>query len=252
MGFDPSRPALRDKGAGPGIEGNRMKRLLWLVLLAGMLPATSLAWWQEAPPRPGDRRPRTFERRIPGPGRGSASLTTGRAPLPPPWLLERMMDVPAEEQQQMLENDPRFQELPPERQEFLRESLRRFQELPPERREELLGRVRRFQQMPPERRRELLDRQRRFRELPQEERERIEQRFDAFRRLSPEQRERAREIYSRQWRSLPPERRRALLDEFRRLRALPSAERERRLARPDIAEHFNAEERELLRELSTL
>ena len=135
-----------------------MKRLLSLVVLAGMLPAPSFAWlWQEAPPRPrpGDRRPRMFDRRVPGPPAAGR-----RVPLPPPWLLQEMKDVPAEEQQRMLENDPRFLELPPERQEFLRESLRRFQELPPERREEMLGRMRRFQQMPPERRRELLDRQR--------------------------------------------------------------------------------------------
>ena len=78
------------------------------------------------------------------------------------------------------------------------------------------------------------------------------QRFDTFRRLTPEQRERAREIYSRHWQSLPPERRRAVLDEFRRLRTLSPEERARRLARPDLAEQFNPEERELLRELSTL
>jgi hypothetical protein len=43
-----------------------------------------------------------------------------------------------------------------------------------------------------------------------------------------------------------------VLNEFRRLRPLPPEERARRLARPDITERFNPEERELLRELSTL
>jgi len=233
-------------------QRNRITRLLFLFLLAAMIPAPSQAWlFQEAPPGPVGPRSRGFRDsdgrrpRPPGPGRRGA-------PMPPPWLLQQLMDVPADQQQQALESNPRFQELPPDRQEFVRDSLRRFQALPADRREELLGRIRRFQQMPPERQRELMERQRRFRELPPEERERIEQRFDAFRRLSPEQRERAREIYSSHWRSLSPDRRRVVMDEFRRLRELPPEERTRRLAEPELADRFNAEERELLRELSTL
>jgi len=236
-----------------------MNRLLSLLLLAAMLPATSQArpvlsaaegLFQDAPSRPGERRGfRDSDRRAPRP-RGQ--LDRRGAPLPPPWLLQQMMDVPADQQQQALESNPLFRELSPDSQERMRNSLRRFQELPPDRREELLGRIRRFQQMPPARQQELIERQRRFRELPPDERQRIEQRFDAFRRLSPEQRERAREIYSSRWRSLSPDRRRALMDEFRRLRALPPDERARRLAQPDVAGRFNSEERELLRELSTL
>ena len=248
-----------------------MNRLLCFILVAAMLPGVAHAWpalsgaeggagvreWQEAPPpgpspsarpgRPGDRPPRTFERRLPGtfpPGR--------RMLLPPPWVLEGLKDAPPEEQERLLQNNPRFQEFPKERQEELIESLRRFQQLPKERQEELLGRLRRFQELPPERREELRDRMRRFREMPPEERERVERRFDNFRRLTPEQREKAREIYSRHWRSLPPERRRALIEEFRHLRTLSPEERERRLAAPEIAGHFNPEELALLKELSTL
>ena len=240
------------------IRRNTINRLLALVLLASLLPAPSQAFlFQDAPSRPGERRSRGFsdsDRRPPRPRGQQDRGEQGRrgAPLPPPWLLQQMMDVPADQQQQALEANPRFRELSPERQERAREALRRFQELPSDRREELLGRIRRFQQMPPERQRELIERQRRFRELPPDERERIERRFDAFRRLSPEQRERAREIYSSRWRSLPPDRRRAVMDEFRRLRALSPEDRARRLAQPDVANRFNAEERQLLRELSTL
>ena len=237
---------------------NPVRSLVCLVLLAGIFPATSYGFlFQESPSRPGERRQRGFrdsDRRPPRPrGQQDRGEQARRgAPMPPPWLLQQMMDVPADQQQQALEANPRFRELSPDRQERVRDSLRRFQALPSDRREELLGRIRRFQQMPPERQRELIERQRRFRELPPDERERIEQRFDAFRRLSPEQRERAREIYSSRWRDLSPDRRRAVMDEFRRLRALPPDERERRLAQPDVAGRFNAEERQLLRELSTL
>ena len=244
-----------------------MNRLIYFVLLAMLVPGAAWAWpalsvaegeWQESPPprrpgpaampgRPGDRPPRRFERRPPGPFPPGRRLF-----LPPPWALEGLKDAPPEEQERLLQNNPRFQELPPERQEELRESLRRFQQLPPERREELLGRLRRFQELPPERREELLDRMRRFREMPPNQRELLEQRFAIFRSLTPEQREKAREIYSRHWRALPPERRRALIEEFRHLRTLSPEARERRLTGPDVAGHFNSEERELLKELSTL
>ena len=240
-------PNISPKTGARMLPAMRWNRLVLLVLLAAMLPAPSQAWLQQDPSRRDERRARSSrdaDRRPPGPGR--------RATLPPSWLLQQMVDVPADQQQQALESNPRFRELPPNRQEFLRDSLRRFQELPSDRREEMLNRMRRFRRMPPQRQRELRQRMRRFRELPREERLRIQQRFEAFRRLSPEQRERAREIYRRHWRSLPADRRRAVMQEFRRLRALPPAERERRLARPGLADRFNPQELQLLRELSTL
>jgi hypothetical protein len=139
-----------------------------------------------------------------------------RRPLPPPPLLERLSKLPPEEREKILRNNKRFQELPKERQEELLERFRRFQELPPE------------------------------------QKDLIEQRSMIFGNLTPEQQEKAREIYEQHWRKIAPERRRALVEEFRHLRGMSSEEREKHMADPDVEEHFNPEERDLLKQLVAL
>jgi hypothetical protein len=134
----------------------------------------------------------------------------------PPQVLERLSKLPPAERERVLENNRRFQQLPPEQQAVLRKRLQQLQEMSPE------------------------------------QRDLIEQRFAIFNNLTPAQQRKAREIYQKQWSKLTAQRRRALLEEFRRLRAMEREEREHRLSSEDFQAQFNAEERELLRQLITL
>jgi hypothetical protein len=147
-------------------------------------------------------------------GRGVARGRRAR-PLPP-QVLERLSKLPPAERERVLENNRRFQQLPPEQQAVLRKRLQQLQEMSPE------------------------------------QRDLIEQRFAIFNNLTPAQQRKAREIYQKQWSKLTAQRRRALLEEFRRLRAMEREEREHRLSSEDFQAQFNAEERELLRQLITL
>jgi hypothetical protein len=138
-----------------------------------------------------------------------------RRPLPP-QLQEKLDRLPAEERERVLENNRRFRELPPAQQNLLRRRLQQLQDLSPD------------------------------------QRELIEQRFAIFSNLSSGQQEKARRIYEDAWSKLTVERRRALLGEFRHLRALPPAEQERRLDSDEVQNHFSADERKLLKELTDL
>src|SRR5947209_5936322 len=56
------------------------------------------------------------------------------------WL-QGHKDLPPDQQQKLLENDPNFQKLPPARQAELRERLRKFNSLSPEQRDRALQRM---------------------------------------------------------------------------------------------------------------
>ena len=186
-----------------------------------------LVWLQEdhpPGPEPGDRGGPMPPPRGPGLRRRGESMPPppgfrprhGRAPMLPPALLQKLKDLPPEEQEKVLQNNARFQELPKERQEQLLERLHRWQALPPE------------------------------------QKEAVAERFVIFSMLTPEQRQKAREIYSRHWATMPPERRKALVEEFRKLREMPPAEREKYLSGHDPAASLSSEDRDLLKQLSGL
>jgi hypothetical protein len=163
------------------------------------------------PPPPGPRLWRRGGHMPPPPG---PMMGRRRGPMLPPPLLQKLKDLPPDEQEKVLQNNERFQALPKERQEQLIEQLHRWQALPPE------------------------------------QKEAIEQRFAVFSRLTPEQRQKAREIYRLHWRTLPPERRKALMGEFRKLREMSPAEREKYLSGNDLEARFNSEDLDLLKQLS--
>lgn len=130
------------------------------------------------------------------------------------WL-RKHQNLPPEQQERALENDPEFQRLPPERQEHLRELLRRFNSRSPEERQRMLDRMETFEHLPPQ------------------EQQRIHQLFG-------------------QMRQLPEERRRMVHRAARRLRTMDPAEREQELNSPQFRGNFSDQERELLRGLAEL
>lgn len=178
---------------------------------------------QPPPPRPRRREGPMPPRPGMGPGRRGRSMPPspgfgpGRrgGPMMPPQILEKMKDLPPQEQEEVLRNNERFQELPKERQEQLLERLRRWQALTPE------------------------------------QREMIQRRADTFfNRFTPEQRQRAREIMPR-WHALSEDRHKTMVEEFRKMRDWKPEEREKYLSGKDVESRFSPEERDLLKEINT-
>lgn len=133
----------------------------------------------------------------------------------PPFLFE-LAEKPPEEQERILQANPKFRNLPTEEQERVRRHLKRLSAMTPE------------------------------------ERQRFRERFEIFHGLPPEARDKIRNELFPAWNRLPAERRPALLAEFRVLRRLTKQEREQRFAREEFSRQFNPEEQQLLRQLISL
>ena len=130
------------------------------------------------------------------------------------WL-RKMGNLPPDEQERALQNDPEFQQLAPEEQGRLRRRLRKFTSLPPDQRQRMLDR------------------------------------WERFEHLTPEQQERARGLHQRM-RQLPDERRRMMYRALRALRDMPPHERDRTLSSERFRNTFSPEERTLLRGMAEI
>jgi len=130
------------------------------------------------------------------------------------WL-RRYKDLPPEEQERELQNDPAFRRLPPARQQILRQRLQHFSSLPPEKQLQMLNRM------------------------------------ETWEHLTPEQKQQARQVFS-QFRQLPPERRRLVRKAVADLRAMPPAQREQIIDSDRFKGMFSDPEREMIRGASRL
>ena len=65
------------------------------------------------------------------------------------WL-RRYKDLPPEQQQKALENDPQFRSLPPERQQSCGRRLQHFSSLPPQQQDRILNRMETWEHLTPE------------------------------------------------------------------------------------------------------
>jgi len=193
--------------------------LLWVGLVACALaaqeapaaqsqpaPATPPAAEPERPPRePGERR-RGFGMR--------GGRHHGRGAHAGDWL-RKYQNIPPDQQEQALANDPEFQKLPPERQARLRHRLREFNAMTPEQRQRVLDRM------------------------------------GTFERLTPEQQQRARALFAR-FRSLPEARRRMVKRALRNLREMEPEQRGQVLGSEKFRSMFSADEMEVLKGMSEL
>jgi len=130
------------------------------------------------------------------------------------WL-RRYKDLPPDEQERALQNDPAFQKLPQERQQLLRQRLQRFSNLPPEKQLQVLNRM------------------------------------ETWEHLTPEQKEQARQIHG-QMQQLPPERQNMMRTAIRDLRAMPPAQREQVINSERFKGMFSEQERGIMREVTRL
>ncbi|HZQ94376.1 MAG TPA: DUF3106 domain-containing protein [Candidatus Sulfotelmatobacter sp.] len=125
------------------------------------------------------------------------------------WL-RRYADLPPDEQERALQNDPGFRRLPPERQQMLRQRLQHFSSLPPQ------------------------------------EQLRVLNRMETWEHLTPEQKQDARQLFG-QFRQLPPDRQRVVKSAVENLRAMPADQREQVINSERFKGMFSDQERELVR-----
>ena len=109
----------------------------------------------------------------------------GQGPHNGDWL-RNTMQLPPQERQKKLEQDPRFRQLPPQRQQELLHRLQAFDAMPLQEQQRVLNRMEMIEHLPPEQ-------QRRAHAL-----------FDEFRTLAPQHKQMMRQTL-RQMRTMSPD-----------------------------------------------
>lgn len=125
------------------------------------------------------------------------------------WL-RKYKDLPADQQQKALENDPQFRKLPPDRQVLLQQQLRRFSALPPQRQKVIL------------------------------------QRMETWEHLTEAQKRAAKTVFTK-IRQLPPARRKLMTSAVRELRKMDPQQREQALESSEYHSKFSNQELDLLK-----
>jgi hypothetical protein len=130
------------------------------------------------------------------------------------WL-GQYRNVPRDQQERALENDPQFRKLAPQRQQQLRQRLDRFNSLPPQQQERILNRM------------------------------------DTWEHLTPQQKQTARGLYQ-QMQKLPPGRRDMVENAIHDLRQMPPEQRQQALESPRYRNMFTPGERNMLNGITEL
>ena len=135
--------------------------------------------------------------------------------LPPKWV-ERVRDMPPEQQQRFLENNQAFRSLPPQRQQQIRQNLEKWNQLSPE------------------------------------EKQAAREREAALERMTPEQREYVRNTLLPKWQSMPQERRQVINRHLAILRNMSAATQQAALNDPKLMQGLSPDEQSMLRDLNSL
>jgi len=178
-------------------RGNQIVVYLATAFLGIAVPCFSLAQQKRQPPPPPPR----------------AQVTAPHAERPRGHagdFLRRYGDLPPDEQEQALDNDPDFRRLPVERQQKYRQRLQHFSSLPPEAQLKILNRM------------------------------------ETWEHLTPEQKQEARQLFG-QFRQLPPDRQHMVKTAVDDLRAMPPDQRDREIDSDKFKGMFSDQERELIR-----
>jgi uncharacterized protein DUF3106 len=141
---------------------------------------------------------------------------------PGAWL-RRYKDLPPDQQEKALENDPEFKNLPPERQAQLRQRLQQFNSLPPERKDKIVHRMEAFHNKPPQQRQQLRDLTSRMRALPVERHRPMRQALHQLSQMPPDQQQKT--LDSPQFKSQFSDDERDILRGLAQLKVRPAQER---------------------------
>ena len=115
----------------------------------------------------------------------------GRRPGHAGEWLRQYKDLPPDQQQQALNNDPQFRNLPPERQQKLKDQLQRFNSLPQDRQQRILDRMETWEHLTPEQKQQAKQLFSQLKDLPPDRRQKVQSAIDSLRNMSPEQRQQA-------------------------------------------------------------
>jgi Protein of unknown function (DUF3106) len=139
----------------------------------------------------------------------------GMAGLPPKWV-ERLQDLPPDQQQRFLQNNEQFQHLPAQRQEQIRRNLERWNKLTPEQKQQARA---------------------------------AEQ---AFERMTPQQRQYVQNVLLPKWQVMPQERRQVINQHLKMLGNMSPSTQQAALNDPKFVQGLSPDERAMLRELNSL
>jgi hypothetical protein len=135
--------------------------------------------------------------------------------LPGKWV-ERLRDMPPEQQQQFLENNAQFRQLPPARQQQVLQNLEKWNRLSPE------------------------------------EKDAVRKREEFLENLPPEQREYVRNTLLPKWQALPQPRRQVINQHLGMLRNMSPATQQAALNDPKFLQGLSPDEQSMLRDLNSL
>src|SRR5260370_471785 len=103
------------------------------------------------------------------------------------WLNEHK-NLPPDQQEKLLENDPSFKKLPPDRQAALKERLRKFNNLPPEQQERVRQRMQFMASLSPEQRQQIREANQTLQGLPQHRQVMVHKALRHLRQMDPHER----------------------------------------------------------------
>jgi hypothetical protein len=104
------------------------------------------------------------------------------------WLREHQ-NLPPDQQEKLLENDPNFKKLSTEQQAQLKERLRKFNSLTPEQRERALNRMEFMSSLTPQQREQIRDAQKTLQGLPPDRQVMVHKALRHLRQMDPQQRQ---------------------------------------------------------------
>jgi hypothetical protein len=192
-------------------RGAQIREFLGVAVLATLAVLSSLCTAQKTAPHPMPQRQVSApQQHISGP----------QAATPRPqrhigdWL-RRYKDLPPDEVERELKNDPAFQQLPPGRQQVLVRRMQHFASLPPDKQLQMLNRQ------------------------------------ETWEHLTPEQQQQALQVFH-QMQQLPPDRQRMVRTAVRNLRSMPPDQREKIIDSDRFKSMFSDQERELMRGVTHL
>jgi hypothetical protein len=123
--------------------------------------------------------------------------------------------------------------------------LQRHQNLPPEQQERALRNEPGFNRLPPETQQRLLNRLRQINSMPPDKRQRTLDHIEALEHLSPQKRQQVRASFQ-EFHALPEDRQRMVRKAFRDLRAYPPEQRQALMNSGQFAAQFTPHERSIL------
>jgi hypothetical protein len=164
------------------------KPISCVLLTTALALAPAMASAQQHKPQQNNNAPRLQA----PPGNGNGWIPKGPGPHRGEWLRNNK-DLPLQEQEKKLQNDPNFRTLPPERQQQLKDRLERFNSLPPDQQNRVLKRMETWEHLPPQKQQEAMGIYDRMKNLPPDRRMIMRSAYRNLEGMSPQEQQRVME-----------------------------------------------------------